>query len=367
MSVTLSYRFSPNRLPALPSCELQLQNQLFILLSAIREHGSIGRAAKSLDVSYRHLWGEIKEQEALLGASLLTCEHGQAARLSEFGERLLWAEKRTLARLLPDAEALAAKIDHDLLLAARPTLRSLAVSASHDLLFSTLRDCVRTHAEILLDVDFVGSAAALECLNQGSCVLAGMHLPLNDEHLCRRGSHVHQEIGRHLRLGDHKLIRMASRDQGLMVRRGNPLGIAGISDLTRPEIRIVNRQTGSGTRILFDELLRHHQIAPDAIRGYDSEEPTHLSVAASVAAGLAECGIGLRAAAVRFDLDFVPLVTEQYFIVCRKALLKAEPVCAVIEVLGSTEFKYLAEALPGYSAIGAGEVISLRGVLPWYK
>ena len=367
MGVTLTYRFLPDEPPGVPCGELQLQNPLFAILSAVRESGSIGNAAKLLGVSYRHLWGEIKSHETELGQPLLAVNQGQAARLSVFAERLLWAEKRTLARLLPSAEALAAKIDHELLLALQPDLRPLAVAASHDLLFGALRDCARRDANLLLDVDYVGSAAALERLNRGECALAGVHLPLDNPELCRRGSTVHAEIGRHLRLGEHKLIRMAGREQGLMVARGNPLGITGMADLIRPEVSFINRQPGSGTRILLDELLRQHQLSTTAIAGYGCEEPTHLSVAASIAAGLADCGMGLRAAAMGFELDFVPLLTEQYFIVCTKPTLESEPMQAVLSALQSARFQKFAAALPGYFAGAAGEVVSLRGVLPWYK
>jgi len=338
-----------------------------VMLSAVRDGGSIGKAAAGMGVSYRHFWGKLKEQEALLGKPLLADRSGQAARLSEFGETLLWAEKRMLARFLPSAETLAAKLDQHLLLALQPSLKPLTVAASHDLLFGLLREFVRRDAKVLLDIDYVGSGAALERLNQGSCSLAGIHLPLDDEYLCRRGSTVHAEIGRHLKLGEHKLIRMATREQGFIVEGNNPLDIRLIGDLRRPDVRFVNRQAGSGTRILLDELLRHHQINAGDIHGYDSEEPTHLSVAASIAAGLANCGIGLRAAATQFQLGFVPLITEQYFIVCHKPMLDTPEMQDMLIVLRSDEFRRKAGTLPGYSAADAGEVVSLRRALPWYK
>jgi putative molybdopterin biosynthesis protein len=220
---------------------------------------------------------------------------------------------------------------------------------------------------VLLDIDYVGSGKALERLNLEECVLAGVHLPLDDEYLCRRGSIVHAELGRHLRLGEHKLIRFASRQQGLMVAPGNPLGIASIGDLTHSGMRFVNRQPGSGTRVLFDELLRHHGLNPELIAGYETAETTHFAVAACIAAGDANCGFGLHAAAARFGLDFVPVLSEWYFIACRKAALDSAAVQAVIAVLRSEEFRRLAAATPGYCAASAGEIISLRRTLPWYK
>lgn len=367
MSVNLSYSFETESPLGSPYGSPQLENPLFRMLAAIRDSGSIGRAAERLGLSYRHVWGYLKKQEAAFGRELLAGESGKAARLSEFGERLLWAEQRMLARVLPSAEALAARLDTELLLAVQPGLRPLSVAASHDLLFGALRDRVRRHAEVLLDIDYVGSAAALERLNREQCTIAGVHLPLDDDSLCRRGSVVHAELGRLLKLGDHKMIRFATRQQGLMLAAGNPLGIAAVSDLRRPGLRFVNRQPGSGTRVLFDALLAHHGIDAALVGGYQNAETTHLAVAASVAAGYADCGFGLRAAAARFNLDFVTVLDEVYFIVCHKPQLDSDGVRAVIDILRSDNFRKLANALPGYSAEGSGDIISLRRTLPWYK
>jgi putative molybdopterin biosynthesis protein len=367
MAVKLSYEFDPA--PALVSAAggAPLGSYLFPLLEAIRQHGSIGRGAEAAGLSYRHVWGVLKDWERVLGEPLLAAEPGQAARLSAFGERLLWAERRAQARLLPGIEAMAAKLDQELLLAVRPSLRPVPVCASHDLLWGLLRDRLRQVTEVLLDVDYTGSALALERLNRGECELAGVHLPLDDEALCQRGSLLHQAIGRLLRLGDHKLIRLARREQGLMVAPGNPLGITGIADLAREEVEFINRQAGSGTRVLLDELLLRDGIPASAVRGYAVEERTHLSVAASVAAGLAHCGFGLRAAAARYGLDFIPVLTEHYFIACHKPALDEAPAQALLEVLRGEEFRQAAGELPGYTMADAGEIISLRRTLPWYK
>lgn len=367
MAINLSYTFSPEALNEDSNSGLQLENPLFSLLSAIRDEGSIGQAAGRLRLSYRYVWGYLKKQEQMFGQRLLISSQGEAARLSEFGERLLWAEKRMLARLLPSAEAMATKLDNELLLAIRPELQSVTVCASHDLLFGTLRENVLRQADVLLDVEYLGSAKALEKLNQEACTLAGMHIPLEVPHLSRRGSGIHNRIGRQLRLGEHKLIRLAAREQGLIVAAGNPLGLRSIFDLAQDGVAFVNRQPGSGTRILFDELLAINQIPEAAVQGYGTSESTHLSVAAAIAAGMADCGFGLRAAAARFGLGFVPLLKEQYFIVCHKSALDTPAVQSVVDVLGSEEFRRLADAVPGYSAAGSGQIVSLRRTLPWYK
>lgn len=366
MAVRLNYSFDPGAEIAQPEGP-HLDSPLFLMLSAIEAEGSIGGAARILEMSYRHVWGFLKKQEAAYGQRLLAEARGQGARLTPFGERLLWAERRVIARFLPAAENLASALDSALLQAIDSGLAAVPVCASHDLLFGALRERVRQEARVLLDVSFEGSSVALHRLNEGSCRLAGIHLPLGDERLCRRGSAVHRGLGRMLRLGDHKLIRFASRDQGMMVARGNPLGVRSLGDLAGTSVRFVNRAAGSGTRLLFDDLLAVSGVEPAAINGYATAERTHLSVAASVAAGSADCGFGLRAAAARFGLDFLPMVIEQYFVVCRKPDLESDAVRAVRNVLGSQEFRAIARSLPGYDADRAGEIVSLRRTLPWYK
>lgn len=367
MSTRLDYTFSSQAPVGALYGGLHLHNPVFMMLDAIRTNGSIGGAATQLKVSYRHLWAMLKKHETAFGQPLLAGGQGQAAQLSEFGERLLWAERKMLARLLPEAESLAARIDRELLLAVDPTLRVLPALASHDLLFGTLRDRLHRLAHVLLDTHYVGSAQAIAGLNEGKCRVAGIHLPLADERLCRRNSGVHLGIGRQLRLGDHKLVRFASRSQGLMVAPGNPLGIESLGDLVNPRVSFVNRQHGSGTRLLFDELLAVNGISPLSIAGYRDCETTHLSVAAHIAAGDVTCGFGLQAAAARFQLDFVPVIREQYFVVCRKATLETEEFGALIDVLRSENFRNLAAALPGYGSEDSGEIVSLRRTLPWYK
>jgi putative molybdopterin biosynthesis protein len=190
---------------------------------------------------------------------------------------------------------------------------------------------------------------------------------LSEERLCRRGSAIQRDIGRQLKLGEHKLISFAQRQQGLIVPPGNPLGLSGVADLARSGVVFVNRAPATGTRLLLDELLLQVRVAPTAIAGSRTEEATHMSVAATVAAGIANTGFGLRAAAERFGLSFVPVLTEAYFVVCRKASLDSFALQALIDVLKSENFRRLVDAVPGYASAGSGEIVSLRRTLPWYK
>jgi putative molybdopterin biosynthesis protein len=150
-----------------------------------------------------------------------------------------------------------------------------------------------------------------------------------------------------------EVVRLVHREQGLIVAPGNPLGIEGLADL--PRLRYVNRQRGAGTRVLLDHELGRAGIDPAAIDGYDREEPTHLAVAAAVAAGRVDAGLGVMAAARAFGLDFVPVAREPFDLV----MLPGEPAVApLLDLLDDAEFRAQVEALGGYSTAETGRRIS---------
>lgn len=367
MAVQFRYVFDPlaGGPPAFP--ELQADQPLFAILHAIAEAGSLKLAAEQLAFSYRHLWNYLQAQEARFGAPLVDRSRGRRMRLSPVGERLLAAERLILARYLPSVELLAGQFDNELLAAVDPGCRRIRIAASHDLLFGGLRNLAREQSRLLLDIEFLGSAPALERLNAGEALVAGVHLPLDTPAICQRGTGIHLRVGRQLRLGEHKLIRMSRREQGLIVAPGNPKQIRALNDLVRPEIRFINRQPGAATRLMLDDLLALHGIPPTAINGYPHEELTHLAVAGAIAAGIGDCGLGLRASAERVGLDFVPLLADQYFLVCTRDTLDSEPLLQLRALLGSPAYRQLVAGIPGYDGEGAGQIISLRHSLPWYK
>jgi molybdate-binding protein len=152
-------------------------------------------------------------------------------------------------------------------------------------------------------------------------------------------------------------VRFAGREQGLILARGNPRHLASLADVVRKRARFVNRQRGSGTRSLVDRLLGESGQAPERLRGYGTEEYTHLAVAATIAAGRADAGIGVRAAAAQLDLDFVPLVNERYWLVLRETSLATPAAQRLLEALGGKPLARLARGLPGYDLHGAGEIV----------
>ena len=344
-----------------------LHNPLFDLLSAVHESGSITHAAKALGASYRHTWGQLKRWEAVMGEPLVTWAQGQPARLTPFADRLLWAETRARTRLTPHIEALRAELERVLADALDGSQHVLTLFASHDLALPLLRDLASGPAGLHIDLRFAGSVDALRALAQGRCLVAGFHVPP----LLAGSAQFARALKPLLKPGQHKLIGCLRRQQGLMVRPGNPLRLLALGDLARPGPgtvpRFVNRQPGSGTRLLMDHLLAEQRLQASDIRGYfEAPEDSHLAVAAAVASGAADVGPGIEAAARQFGLDFVPLVTEDYYLVCLKDALAHPAVAKLRQTLDSPAWPQALHSLPGYSPAQSGQVLSLVQALPWW-
>jgi len=356
--VQLSYTFGVSR-----SGAATIRNPLMDLLHAIREHGSISAAAKALDLSYRHVWGELKRWEQNLGHALVVWDKGQPARLTEFGDKLLWAERQAQARLAPQIGALYADLERAFAVAFDAAAHVVALHASHDDALASLREHAVASDKLHLDIRFTGSVDAIKALNEGRCVMAGFHAPEDSP----PGSLAERTYKPLLRPGLHKIIGFARRSQGLMVAQGNPLGIASLADLARPGVRYVNRPLGTGTRVLLDELLARHALSPDVIAGYGHTEPSHAAVAHAVASGAADAGLGIEVAARASRLDFIPLVSESYFLVCLKSTLEQPATQALLGILRSEAWQRKLASMPGYQPLHSGEVLAMRRVLPWWR
>jgi putative molybdopterin biosynthesis protein len=163
-----------------------------------------------------------------------------------------------------------------------------------------------------------------------------------------------------------QLIGFARRVQGLAVARSNPLNLLTIVDVAARGARFVNRPTGTGTRLLLDALCEQHGVVRSALVGYENEEPSHAAVAQAVAAGQADTGLCIEAAARSRDLDFVPLLWEEYFLVCDKATLEQPAARTLQAVLRSESWSRRLSTLAGYAPARSGEALSLRDVLPWW-
>ena len=157
------------------------------------------------------------------------------------------------------------------------------------------------------------------------------------------------------------VVNLVHRVQGFMVAQGNPKSVATLNDLTRPDVTFVNRQRGSGTRVLLDYKLKEAGVDPATIRGYDREEYTHLAVAADVSSGTADTGLGIMAAARALDLDFVPLLKERYDLVIPRAYYESDVLGPLLGLIRSEEFMAEVEALGGYDVSTMGEVMAELG------
>jgi molybdate-binding protein/DNA-binding transcriptional regulator YhcF (GntR family) len=224
-------------------------------------------------------------------------------------------------------------------------------AGSHDLALEALwAQARRRHPGLTIEPRYVGSLDGLFALLHGEAGLAGCHL------LDQESGEYNLPVLRRMFIGVPLcVVTLVEREQGLILARGNPLRIGGYADLARPEVRFVNRQPGSGTRTLLDHSLRLHSLEPSAIQGYARVASTHLAVAAAVAEGSADAGLGIRAAARAFDLEFAPLARERYDLVLAAADREASPVAELLEVLGSAEFRAVVRQIGGYDTSRTGE------------
>lgn len=232
--------------------------------------------------------------------------------------------------------------------------RTLIALGSHDLGLEKLGEDVEGARVGLVSVP-VGSLDGLIALRQGLCDIAGCHL-FDDER-----NEYNTPFLRHLFPDIPVLaVTLAYREQGLMTAPGNPLKLRGVPDLARPNVRLANRNPGSGTRVWLDAQIRHEHIDTTAIPGYDLALPTHTAVAMAIASGQADAGIGLRASAEAYGLSFTPLFMERYDLVMRKDRLSDEAIDAVLDSLTSRRLRHTLGSIAGYDTLHTGEEASSR-------
>jgi putative molybdopterin biosynthesis protein len=246
-----------------------------------------------------------------------------------------------------------ADVDVQLLRGLADIDRTIVAIGSHDLVLDLAASALRgIDPGVTLASSNVGSLGGLVALRDGLCHVAGSHLldPATGEYTV---PYLPRVLGR----TDLMVVRLVHREQGLIVAAGNPLEITGIADLSRPEVRYVNRQRGAGTRVLLDHELRRHGMAPADVTGYQREEHTHLAVAAAVAAGRADAGLGIRPAIRPFELDFVPVALEPYDLVLTQQTYDSPLLAPLWNLLADDNFRASIDALGGYSTAETGRRI----------
>lgn len=242
------------------------------------------------------------------------------------------------------------------LLVPRPQAeRTLLCTGSHDLCLDVLGDFLNKQDPAYpLASTHVGSLGGIMALKQGMCHLAGSHLLDPTD-----GSYNTSYIRKHLTGRDIRIVTLVYREQGFIVAKGNPKKITTVHDLFGKDIRFINRQAGSGTRVLLDYELSRHNLDSDAINGYQQDEYTHMAVAVAVLSGKADAGLGIKSAARALGLDFVPLVEERYDLLIPGKLIETPMIEAVLATINTTEFQRTVEGMGGYSTRETGHLVPL--------
>lgn len=240
------------------------------------------------------------------------------------------------------------------------THQVLRMQASHGFAVALLP---KFQAWLELNLQYSSPEEALISLNRGESDLAGFHLPTDPRFASRVIEH-YREL---LPPDKIRVIRFITRRQGLMIRHESESLINRLSDLVHSGHRFINRERRSDTRALFNMLLERESISPDQIVGYDSEEFTHSAVAAYVAAGMADAGFGVEAAARQFSLDFVPLTTEFYLLLCHQDRLENDNLNQFLQLIRSGDFIAEVNQLPGYFPDRCGEIFTLDELIESYS
>lgn len=243
------------------------------------------------------------------------------------------------------------KVQVRLMRPAHEITQTIFCIGSHDVILDLMAQFLSRRNRRLVSAN-VGSQGGLVALRRGEAHLAGSHLldPAT-------GEYNKMAVQQYLPGVPVRVVGLVGREQGLIVRRGNPKGVRSLQEIARSDVKFINRQRGAGTRILLDYQLKWMKIAPENIRGYEEEEYTHLGVAAAIASGRADCGLGIPAAAQALDLDFIALYQEQYDLVIPRHFAENALLSPLFELLESSDFHNAVTALPGYDTSVMGKII----------
>lgn len=260
-----------------------------------------------------------------------------------------------ILRIPEESEGVRAgeQVDIELLKDLRDVENTIVALGSHDICLDILASELRhRYPGLTLSSARIGSLGGLMALKRGEAHMAGTHL-FDEE----TGEYNVSYVQRYLPDADIRLINLSFREQGLMTAAGNPVNISGIEDLARPQVSFINRQKGAGTRVLLDFELKRKGIDAAAIKGYEREEYSHMSVAAAVLEGAADTGLGIMAAARALGLDFIPVTTERFDLAIPERFLATKNIMSLLEVIRSQDFKDRVLRLGGYDTSMTGKFV----------
>ncbi|QWE05114.1 substrate-binding domain-containing protein [Polynucleobacter sp. JS-JIR-II-50] len=308
------------------------------LLKDIGRGSSLVVASKKSGTSYRGAWGKLNQAEETLGMPLIARTKGHGSILTEFGEFLIqFIENMQAGYLKHDAQY------HDILL---KEIKKIQKSESLRWKFFSSSDSViqKAASEVSgVDLKIAGSGESLERLLNNEAHIAGYHV--SDQ---KSSKAIYQRLTKN----DIEIYPVMKRTQGLIVKKGNPLNIRSIEDLVGKKVRFINRQIGSGTRLLLDTLLMEEGVDPAEINGYLAEEFTHSAVANAILAGKADVGLGVKNIALENGLGFVPLKDEIFFIAMNKEMTAQSESSKLIRKIRSASGE-----TPGYKAVSLNRQI----------
>ena len=336
----------------------RLMHQLMPLLAGIHEDGSLALACEKAGISYRHGWGLVRQASQAFGAPLVKSVRGRGAKLTTLGMTLHWAGKRIAARLSPTLDSMSTELEAELERASPESRGALRINASHAYALTALRDALASR-HVPAEITYRGSFESLATFHRGDCDIAGFHVPVGD--LEQR---ILSHYRRWLKPDANVLVNLVERRLGIIVAKDNPRNIVRVADLAHPGVRFVNRQPGSGTRLIFERLLEREGVQEKKVRGYDQVEYTHAAVSALIASGMADAGIGIETAARQFHLGFVPLMTERYFLILRREALDSPMVSKLLAVLRNKDFKAQLVRLQGLDCASCGSVVEIAEAFP---
>ncbi len=345
-----SIRINPEWTIETPDGKTLSLSMLLGLLAEIDVSGNIVAASESRGHSYRHAWGVLRQFEDVFGVPLLITKRRKGTELSEFAKRLVWANRRIQARLSPTLESLASESQEELEKLIPEHTPNIRLHASHGFAVEGLTQRMNTPSTIL-ELRYRTAIEALAALDQSECELAGFQVPVG-----KFEGAILERYAPWLNRDTHMLVHLAVRNTGMFVKPGNPRNIQSIRDLARKDVRFVNRQPGSSTRFLVGLMLEEENISTSAVSGFEDSEFTHMAIAAHIASGMADVGIGVQTAAHRFGLDFIPLVRERYFFALHRNSLQQINVEKFIHFMRSSDYLEFLGQLVGYDATETGTI-----------
>lgn len=331
-------------------------NQLMQILAALDKVGNLSAAAKICQLSYRHAWGIVRKGEQAFGAVLIETSRRQGSKLTEFSRQMLHKYRRVNSKANDYLQDLQLQFNQslgELYQSKHPVLR---LHASHGFAVEGLmRRNADQSNQLAIELHYRTGSEALASLKQGECDVAGFQIPLG-KYQAETLKHYNDYID----LDDLMLAFLAQRNVGLFVQSGNPFSIRSMADLMRPEVRVVNRQQGSGSRHLMRLMIQEEQLDADLILNYGAIEFTHMAVAAHVASGMADVGFGIETAAWRCGLDFISLGQERYFFAFHRDMVNSAVIQQFLSLLRSAEYSQYMHQLVGYKSQGLGQLYTFQ-------